>query len=96
MKLLVDDNLQFLQSVVIAAVTARDQESGRRALIGTPKSALRTWAWEIAEAKDDNVVREAVAVKLCRKPDGAEAFVRWHRSGSTKRKGRRTGASRSG
>ncbi len=51
------------------------QQTGRRYLIGTPKSELRKWAREIAEAKDWKSVREGVEAKLCLGPDGAERFV---------------------
>jgi len=51
------------------------QQTGRRYLIGTPKSALRQWAREIAEAKDWQAVREGVEAKLCAGPDGTETFV---------------------
>src|SRR5712692_9536741 len=51
------------------------QETGRRYLIGTPKSELRKWAAEIAAAKDWNLVREGVQAKLCVGPDGVETFV---------------------
>src|SRR6266478_2774720 len=51
------------------------QRTGRRYLIGTPKSELRKWAREIAEAKDWHNVREGVEAKLCLGPDGAERFV---------------------
>ena len=51
------------------------QQSGRRYLIGTPKSELRKWSREIAEAKDWSSVREGVEAKLCVGPDGAETFV---------------------
>ena len=51
------------------------QETHRRYLIGTPKSELRKWAREIAEAKDWKAVREGVEAKLCAGPDGAETFV---------------------
>jgi transposase len=51
------------------------QQTGRRYLIGAPKSELRKWAREIAEAKDWNTVREGVEAKLCPGPDGAETFV---------------------
>jgi transposase len=51
------------------------QQSGRRYLIGTPKSELRKWSREIAEAKDWSTVRQGVEAKLCVGPDGAETFV---------------------
>src|SRR2546425_34503 len=58
-----EDNLEWLR------------ETGRRYLIGTPKSALRQWAREIAEAKDWQAVREGVEAKLCAGPEGTETFV---------------------
>src|SRR5438094_9671874 len=51
------------------------QQTGRRYLIGTPKSDLRHWARELAEATDWQRVREGVEVKRCAGPDGAETFV---------------------
>ncbi len=51
------------------------QQTGRRYVIGTPKSALRQWAREIAEAKDWRAVRDGVEAKLCAGPDGTETFV---------------------
>jgi transposase len=51
------------------------QQTGRRYLIGTPKSELRQWAREIAEGKDWRAVRDGVEAKLCAGPDGRETFV---------------------
>jgi transposase len=51
------------------------QQTGRRYLIGTPKSELRAWARELAEATDWQAVREGVEAKLCAGPEGAETFV---------------------
>ena len=51
------------------------KQTGRRYLIGTPKSDLRKWAREIAETKDWRQVREGVEAKLCTGPDGTERFV---------------------
>jgi transposase len=51
------------------------QRTGRRYLIGTPKSELRKWARELAEATDWQVVRDGVEAKLCAGPEGAETFV---------------------
>ena len=51
------------------------QETGRRYLIGTPKSDLRKWAREIADATDWKSVRDGVEAKLCTGPEGAETFV---------------------
>lgn len=51
------------------------QETHRRYLIGTPKSELRKWARQVAEAKDWKTVRDGVEAKLCTGPDGAETFL---------------------
>ncbi len=51
------------------------QKSGRRYLIGTPRSELRKWAREIANANDWQSVRAEVEAKLCVGPDGQETFV---------------------
>jgi Transposase DDE domain len=51
------------------------QKSGRRYLIGTPKSELRRWAREIANTNNWQSVREGVEAKLCVGPDGEETFV---------------------
>ena len=52
------------------------QRTGRRYLIGTPKSELRPWARELAAAATDwTAVRDGVEAKLCAGPDGTETFV---------------------
>lgn len=51
------------------------EQSGRRYLIGTPKSELKKWSREIANAHDWQQVREGVEAKLCRGPDGSELFL---------------------
>ena len=51
------------------------QETKRRYLIGTPKSELKKWSHEIAEAKDWRTVREGVEAKLCAGPEGPETFL---------------------
>lgn len=51
------------------------QQTGRRYLIGTPKSELRKWSRALSESKDWKTVREGVEAKLCQGPDGAETFV---------------------
>jgi len=51
------------------------KQTGRRYLIGTPKSDLRKWAREIADARDWKQVRDGVEAKLCVGPDGTERFV---------------------
>jgi hypothetical protein len=58
-----EDNLAWLR------------ETGRRYLVGTPKSELRKWARAIAEARDWQAVREGIEAKQCLGPDGVETFV---------------------
>ena len=58
-----------------AANIAWLQETGRRYLIGTPKSDLKKFAAQIADARDWQTVREGVEAKLCSGPDGKETFV---------------------
>ena len=48
---------------------------GRRYLVGTPKSELRKWAAQIADAQDWQTVRDGVEAKSCIGPGGAETFV---------------------
>src|SRR3989441_3378456 len=57
------DNLEWLR------------ETGRRYLVGTPKSELRKWARAIADARDWQTVRDGVEAKQCVGPDGLETFV---------------------
>ncbi len=58
-----EDNLEWLR------------ETGRRYLVGTPKSELRKWARAIADARDWQMVREGIEAKQCVGPDGVETFV---------------------
>jgi transposase len=51
------------------------QETGRHYLIGTPRSELKRWGREIAEARDWRTVRDGVEAKLCAGPDGTEVFL---------------------
>jgi transposase len=51
------------------------QETGRRYLIGTPKSELKKWSGAIAEARDWRTVRDGVEAKLCPGPEGSETFL---------------------
>jgi len=57
------DNLEWLR------------ETGRRYLVGTPKSELRKWARALADARDWQTVRDGVEAKQCGGPDGVETFV---------------------
>jgi transposase len=51
------------------------QQTGRRYLVGTPKSDLKKFAAQIADARDWQAVRDGVEAKLCAGPDGKETFV---------------------
>jgi transposase len=51
------------------------QETGRRYLIGTPKSELKKWSREMAEARDWRMVRDGIEAKLCSGPEGSETFL---------------------
>jgi transposase len=51
------------------------QETGRRYLIGAPKSELKKWSREIADERDWQSVRDGVEAKVCRGPDGSETFL---------------------
>jgi transposase len=57
------DNLEWLR------------ETGRRYLVGTPKSELKKWAGAIADARDWHAVRDGIEAKQCVGPDGVETFV---------------------
>jgi transposase len=58
-----------------AANIAWLQKTGRRYLIGTPKSDLKKFAAQIVDARDWQTVRQGVEAKLCAGPDGKETFV---------------------
>jgi len=52
------------------------RQTGRRYLLGTPKSALRKWAPALAEKGHWREIRDGIEVKLCAAPDGAqETFI---------------------
>jgi len=51
------------------------QQTGRRYLIGAPKSELRKWQPELENHCDWTHVRDGVEAKLCSSPDGNETFV---------------------
>jgi hypothetical protein len=51
------------------------RQTERRYVVGTPKSELRKWAAQIADAHDWTAVREGVEAKRCTGPDGVETFV---------------------
>lgn len=50
-------------------------ETGRRYVIGTPRSELRRWSKQLADKTDWRRIREDVEVKICRGPEGSETFL---------------------
>ncbi len=58
-----------------AANIAWLQNTGRRYLIGTPKSDLKKFAAQIIDARDWKTIRDGVEAKLCAGPDGKETFI---------------------
>ena len=58
-----------------AANLAWLRQTGRRYLVGTPKSELRQWARQVADTEDWQVVRDGIEAKSCVGPDGLETFV---------------------
>jgi hypothetical protein len=63
------------RGMVSATTLAWLQQTGRRYLVGTPKSELRKWAQALAEARDWATVRAGVEAKTCPGPDGTETYV---------------------
>ena len=49
--------------------------TGRRYVIGTPRSELGRFAKQIAEKTDWRQIREDIEVKICHGPDGNETFL---------------------
>jgi len=49
--------------------------TGRRYVIGTPRSELGRFAKQLAEKTDWRQIREDIEVKICRGPDGSETFL---------------------
>ena len=49
--------------------------TGRRYLIGTPRSELKRWARQLADQADWRRIREDVEVKICRGPESNETFL---------------------
>ena len=50
-------------------------DTGRRYVIGTPRSELKRWARQLAERTDWRRIREDVEVKILRGPEGNETFL---------------------
>jgi transposase len=50
-------------------------ETGRRYVIGTPRSELKRWARQLADRTDWRRIREDVELKICRGPEGNETFL---------------------
>jgi transposase len=58
-----EDNLEWLRA------------TGRRYLVGTPKSELQKWAGPLTDAREWQTVRAGLEAKPCVGPDGVETFV---------------------
>jgi transposase len=50
-------------------------DTGRRYVIGTPRSELKRWARQLADRTDWRRIREDVELKICRGPEGNETFL---------------------
>jgi hypothetical protein len=51
------------------------RETGRRYLVGTPKSELHHWDRQLADTRDWQAVRDGIEAKQCLGPDGTETFL---------------------
>jgi hypothetical protein len=51
------------------------RSTGRRYLVGTPKSELRRWAPHLADARAWHTIREGIEATTCGGPDGTETFL---------------------
>ena len=51
------------------------QSTGRKYIIGAPKSELKKWQQSLAETRDWETVRGGLEVKRCASPDGSEVFI---------------------
>jgi Transposase DDE domain len=51
------------------------RETGRRYLVGTPKSELHHWARQLTDTRDWQAVRDGIEAKQCLGPDGTETFL---------------------
>lgn len=51
------------------------RQTGRRYILGTPKSELKKWAAALSDKTHWREIREGIEVKLLAAPEGAETFV---------------------
>ena len=51
------------------------QSTGRRYVIGTPRSELKAWERQLTERDGWMGIREDIEVKICPGPDGVETFL---------------------
>ena len=61
--------------------------TGRRYVIGTPRTELRRFAKQIGEKTDWRQIREDIEVKICGGPAGSETFLLCRSLSRSKRKG---------
>ena len=69
------------------------QKTGRRCLVGTPKSDLKKFATQISEARDWQTVRDGVEAKLCAAPTATRRSCSCALQSVAKKKGRCTNGS---
>jgi len=63
------------RGMVSADTLAWLQQTGRRYLVGTPKSELRKWVRALTDGREWATVRDGVEAKTCPGPDGTATFV---------------------
>jgi transposase len=63
------------RGMVSAENIAWPNATGRRYVIGTPRTELRRFARQIGEKTDWRQIREDIEVKICGGPDGSETFL---------------------
>lgn len=50
-------------------------QTGRRYIIGTPKSEMKKWAPQLADKTKWREIREGIEVQICSSPGGKETFI---------------------
>ena len=63
------------RGMVSAKKIAWLQSTGRRYVIGTPRSELKKWERQLTERQGWTEIREDIEVKICPGPDGVESFL---------------------
>lgn len=50
-------------------------QTGRRYIIGTPKSEMKKWGFQLADKTKWREIREGIEVQICLSPNGREVFI---------------------